>query len=246
MCRTTSTEWSAAVSWVRSRAEWRDSSPAFGTTWSTSPSKQSRTSSRRLTSTVLNAMALVIGGVAVISMIRSYLQQWTAGVVANPGRATGSRSSPLSTLARSRYPLTPRPRSRTGRRRLVDCAQAAGVELPTLAKVGSPVTWTAEEQEPGLITPGALTGNLDANLTQTMTYVTGNEDAGDTRPRAPRFYPPSRSVCGCAGPRSKQLRSFRYGLRHQQGTRDRCARPQPDTGGLYRRWPPSGSTRSLR
>jgi hypothetical protein len=60
---------------------------------------------------------------------------------------------------------------------MVDCAAAADITLPTLAKAGSPVTWTASPQEPGLITPGTLTGTLDTKLTQTLTYVTGNEDA---------------------------------------------------------------------
>jgi len=60
---------------------------------------------------------------------------------------------------------------------MVDCAKAADVELPTLARAGSPVTWTAQPQEPGLIVPGDLTGTLDTNLKQTLTYVTGNEDA---------------------------------------------------------------------
>ena len=131
---------------------------------------------KALTQPVLNAIALVVGGVAVISMIRSYLQQWTAAVTPDPTGNTfpvqpsvnkGDVTVAIDTNAEIQdWPA-----------QLVDCAKAADVELPTLAKAGSPVTWTAEEQEPGLITPGTVTGTLDTNLKQTLTYVTGNEDA---------------------------------------------------------------------
>jgi hypothetical protein len=131
---------------------------------------------KALTQPVLNAMALVIGGVAVISMIRSYLQQWTAGVVANPAGNTFP-VQPSVNKGNVAVSIDTKAEIQDWPPQMVDCAAAAGVELPTLAKAGSPVTWTAEQQEPGLITPGALTGNLDANLTQTLTYVTGNEDA---------------------------------------------------------------------
>jgi len=131
---------------------------------------------KALTQPVLNAIALVVGGVAVISMIRSYLQQWTAALTPNPASNTfpvqpsvnkGNVTVAIDTNAEIQdWPA-----------QLVDCAKAADVELPTLAKAGSPVTWTTTQQEPALITPGALTGTLDTNLKQTLTYVTGNEDA---------------------------------------------------------------------
>ena len=131
---------------------------------------------KALTQPVLNAMALVIGGVAVISMIRSYLQQWTAAVAAVPA---GNTFPVEPTLNRGNVAVSidTNAEIQDWPPQMVDCAQAAGVELPTLAKAGSPVSWTAQQQEPGLITTGTLTGNLDANLTQTLTYVTGNEDA---------------------------------------------------------------------
>jgi len=131
---------------------------------------------KALTQPVLNAIALVVGGVAVISMIRSYLQQWTAAVTPDPAGNTfpvqpsvnkGNVTVAIDTNAEIQdWPA-----------QLIDCAKAADVELPTLAKAGSPVTWTTDQQEPALITPGTLTGTLDTNLKQTLTYVTGNEDA---------------------------------------------------------------------
>ena len=131
---------------------------------------------KALTQPVLNAMALVIGGVAVISMIRSYLQQWTAGVAADPAGNTFP-VEPTVNKGNVAVSIDTNAEIQDWPPQMVDCASAAGVTLPTLAKAGSPVTWTVEPQEPGLITPGTLTGNLDANLTQTLTYVTGNEDA---------------------------------------------------------------------
>ena len=131
---------------------------------------------KALTQPVLNAMALVIGGVAVISMIRSYLQQWTAGVVADPS-GNAFPITPKTNAGNVTVSIDTNAEIQDWPPQMVDCAKTAGVELPTLAKAGSPVTWTAEPQEPGLVTPGALTGNLDAKLTQTLTYVTGNEDA---------------------------------------------------------------------
>ena len=131
---------------------------------------------KALTQPVLNAIALVVGGVAVISMIRSYLQQWTAAVTPDPAGNTfpvqpsvnkGNVTVAIDTNAEIQdWPA-----------QLVDCAKAADVELPTLAKAGSPVTWTTDQQELALITPGTLNGTLDTNLKQTLTYVTGNEDA---------------------------------------------------------------------
>jgi hypothetical protein len=131
---------------------------------------------KALTQPVLNVMALVIGGVAVISMIRSYLQQWTAGVVAEPAGTTFP-ITPNTTAGNVTVSIDTNAEIQDWPKQMVDCAAAADVTLPTLAKAGSPVTWTASPQEPGLITPGTLTGTLDAKLTQTLTYVTGNEDA---------------------------------------------------------------------
>jgi hypothetical protein len=131
---------------------------------------------KALTQPVLNAMALVIGGVAVISMIRSYLQQWTAGVAADPAGNTFP-VAPSVNKGNVAVSIDTNAEIQDWPSQMVDCAKAAGVELPTLAKAGSPVIWTTQQQEPGLITPGVLTGNLDAKLAQTLTYVTGNEDA---------------------------------------------------------------------
>lgn len=129
-----------------------------------------------LTQPVLNAIALVAGGVAVISTIRSYLQQWTAGLTADP---TGNTFpiAPKTNPGTVTVAIDTKAEIQDWPPQLVDCAQAAGVELPTLAKAGSPVTWTAVGQEPGLITTGAVTGTLDQDLKQKLTYVTGNEDA---------------------------------------------------------------------
>lgn len=129
-----------------------------------------------LTQDVLSAMALVIGGVEVITMIRSYLQQWTAAVVANPAGNTFP-VRPSVNKGNVAVSIDTKAEIQDWPPQMVDCAKAAGVELPTLAKAGAPVTWTAVGQEPGLITPSALTGTLDTDLTQTLTYVTGNEDA---------------------------------------------------------------------
>jgi hypothetical protein len=131
---------------------------------------------KALTQPVLNAMALVIGGVAVISMVRSYLQQWTAGVVADPAGNTFP-IAPKTNAGNVKVSIDTNAEIQDWPPQMVDCASAADVTLPTLAKAGSPVTWTAQPQEPGLIAPGALTGTLDSDLTQTLTYVTGNEDA---------------------------------------------------------------------
>lgn len=131
---------------------------------------------KALTQPVLNAMALVIGGVAVISMIRSYLQQWTATVTPDPS-ANAFPVEPTVNKGDVAVSIDTNAEIQDWPAQMVDCAKAADVELPTLAKAGSPVTWTIAPQEPGLITPGTLTGTLDTDLTQTLTYVTGNEDA---------------------------------------------------------------------
>ncbi|HEY5456209.1 MAG TPA: hypothetical protein VIJ96_12140 [Acidothermaceae bacterium] len=154
---------------------------------------------KALTQPVLNAMALVIGGVAVISMIRSYLQQWTAGVVADPAGNTFP-VEPTVNKGNVAVSIDTNAEIQDWPPQMVDCASAAGVTLPTLAKAGSPVTWTVEPQEPGLITPGTMTGNLDANLTQTLTYVTGNEDAKTHK--GTLVSPRSRPACGSGEPRS--------------------------------------------
>ena len=131
---------------------------------------------KALTQPVINAMALVIGGVAVISMIRSYLQQWTATVTADPAGNTFP-VQPAVNKGSVKVSIDTNAEIQDWPSQMVDCAKAADIELPTLARAGAPVTWTVQPQEPGLIMPGTLTGTLDPKLTQTLTYVTGNEDA---------------------------------------------------------------------
>ena len=132
---------------------------------------------KQLSQPILNAMALVIGGAAVFSMIRSYLKPWVMTVTPDPVRnrfavdpapaLPGTFSLSIDKSAEiSDWPP-----------QFVDCASAADIKLPTLANEGSPATWTVTPEEPGLVTPGQLAGKLDANLKTTLDYTTNTEDA---------------------------------------------------------------------
>ena len=127
---------------------------------------------------VLNAMSIAIGAVAVFTMIRSYLKPWTTTVTPDPT----SNSFPLAPLRNpGTFTVTINRNAEVEDwpSQLVDCADAANVALPTLAKEGAPVIWDVRGQEPGLVTTGGSRGVLNRQFTQTLTYMTGNETARD-------------------------------------------------------------------
>jgi hypothetical protein len=131
---------------------------------------------KSLTQPVLNALALVIGGVAVISMIRSYLTQWTMTVNPDPaGNAFSVDPKPYNSGSFS-ITIDRKAEISDWPPQFVDCAAAADVKLPTLASAGSPVTWTVTEPEP-LVTTDPVHGVLDQDLKNTIGYKTGHESA---------------------------------------------------------------------
>jgi hypothetical protein len=132
---------------------------------------------KSVTQPVLNVLAVVIGGVAVISTIRGILKHWAAPITATPAANAFAVGSTEGNPGAFKVAIDTHAETEDWPPQLLDCASAAGVKLPTLATAGSPVTWTVEQAEPGLITPGELAGTLAGDLTQTLDYRTGHEDA---------------------------------------------------------------------
>jgi hypothetical protein len=130
----------------------------------------------------LDALAVVIGGVAVIDMIRSYLKAWTAQVTPNPITNSFSVGSTAGNPGMFTVAIDTNAEVNDWPPQLVDCAGAVGVALPRLAKAGNPVSWKVFGQEPNLVFPGTETGPLRDDLTEALSYRTGWEksDAGDT------------------------------------------------------------------
>ena len=111
-------------------------------------------------------------------MIRSYLKQWTAQVTANPITNSFSVGSTAGNPGTFTVAIDTNAEVSDWPPQLVDCAQAVGVALPTLAKSGNPVTWQVFGQEHGLVTPGPTTGPLRDDLTEALDYRTGWEKSG--------------------------------------------------------------------
>jgi hypothetical protein len=137
---------------------------------------------KSLTQSFLNTLAIVIGGVAVIDMIRGYLKEWTAKVTPSPITNSFSVGSTAGNPGTFTVAIDTDAEIKDWPPQLVDCADKVGVQLPTLAKAGNPVTWQVFGQEPGLVTTGLTTGPLREDLTEELDYKTGWEksDAGDT------------------------------------------------------------------
>lgn len=160
----------------------------------------------QITAPILKAMATAIGGVAVFTMLRSYLKRWTTSVTPTPpsnmfGIApafnTGQFAVGIDRNAdTSEWPPI-----------LVDCAKAANVPLPSLATAGSPVRWTLTGQEPGLVTHGALSGALDATLHESLDYRTGTEPASLAR-HGTLVSPTVTAAASVRRPEIEQLRQF--------------------------------------
>jgi hypothetical protein len=130
---------------------------------------------RSLTQSLLNALAVVIGGIAVIDMIRSYLKEWTAQVTPSPTTNSFSVGSTAGNPGTFTVAVDTNAEISDWPPLLVDCANQVGVDLPTLAKAGNPVTWKVFGQEPGLVTTGLTTGPLREDLTEALDYRTGWE-----------------------------------------------------------------------
>ena len=131
---------------------------------------------KALTQPILTIIAAVIGGLGIITTIVSYLKVWKLPVTADPALnrfsvdPAGPRSGAFTVAVDPDAEITDWPTQ------MVDCANVIKVKLPTLSRAGAPVTWTIGG-DPGAATSTQLTGSLDTDLKQTMTYQTGHESA---------------------------------------------------------------------
>lgn len=160
----------------------------------------------QITAPILKAMAVAIGGIAVFTMLRSYLKRWTTTVTPTPtsnmfGIAPAFNTGQFAVGVDRNAEVSDWPPI------LVDCAKAAKVTLPSLATTGSPVRWTLTEQEPGLVTHGALDGALDANLHESLDYRTGTEPASLAR-HGTLVSPSITAAVSVRRPEIEQLRQF--------------------------------------
>lgn len=133
-----------------------------------------------LTQPVLNLLRIVIGGLATITMIASYLKRWTANVTPSPGANRFAVGSEPDRAGSFTVHIDPNAEITQWPQLFVDCASAAGVPLPTLSKAGLPITWQILGQEPGLVgitapTGSPPTGALDDSLSGSLDYTTGRE-----------------------------------------------------------------------
>lgn len=128
-----------------------------------------------LTAPVLSVLRLAIGGLGTITMLTSYLKQWSATVTPDPTAnrfAVGGesdRTGMLTVNVDTKAEVADWPPA------VVDCATAVGVPLPTLTKAGLPVTWRVIGDEPGLVNADAAGPPLDDHLSSAIHYVTGRE-----------------------------------------------------------------------
>jgi hypothetical protein len=144
-----------------------------------------------ITGPVLNILRLALGGLALVTMVASYLKPWHAAMSPSPTTnrfAVGSEADRTGS-----FTVTVDKNSLTDQWPdvLVQCAKDVGVALPTLSKEGLPVKWTVLGDEPGLVTPhapgnGPFTTALDANLSSSLDYTTGREDE-ETAKGSPEF-----------------------------------------------------------
>lgn len=133
-----------------------------------------------LTAPVLNTLRTVIAALETITTVLTYLKRWTVPMTPDPTSnsfsvigASAHRGSVTATVDR-------KAESDHWPDLLADCAQALGKPVPTLSAKGEPVTWTTEQEEPGLISvdrPTNGAGSLDDNLSDRLDYTAGKEDA---------------------------------------------------------------------
>ncbi len=134
-----------------------------------------------LTRPIVDAVKLAVGAVATVTIVASYLKHWSAPVTAttNPDRfAVGSEADRTGQLT---VRIDPDAETDDWPPVLEDCAQAVGLELPSLSKEHMPVEWTLITQSAaGIVNfaaPGLpLTGELHRDLTSSIDYTTGRED----------------------------------------------------------------------
>lgn len=128
-----------------------------------------------LTAPVLSVIRLAIGGLGTITMLTSYLKQWSATITPDPAAnrfAVGGESDRSGTFTVS---VDTKAEVADWPAIVVDCAAAAGVPLPTLTKAGLPVVWKVVGDEPGLVNADAAGPPLDDHLSSAIHYVTGRE-----------------------------------------------------------------------
>ncbi len=130
----------------------------------------------QITKPILLALADAIGGVALFTMLRSYLKQWAATVTPTPA-SNQFAIAPKFNTGQFTVSIDRNAEVSDWPPQLVDCAEAVHVPLPTIATTGAPVQWTVTGQEPGLVTIGAVDGALDTNLRHLLDYRTGSESA---------------------------------------------------------------------
>jgi hypothetical protein len=121
----------------------------------------------------VNALAVVVGGLATIAIIKSYLKAWTATVTPKPtsnrfGVGSDGQSGSLTVAINTGALTADWPDV------IVDCAKAADLRLPELSRPGAPAKWTIVQPEP-LVTSTDLAGPLDKDLKETVDYTTGTE-----------------------------------------------------------------------
>ena len=152
----------------------------FAGLWNTAVSLAEQTAKqllKSLTQPVLNALAVVIGGAAVFTMIRSYLKPWVMTVTPDPASNAFSVDPTPYNPGSFSLAVDRNAEIADWPPQMVDCAKATDIALPTLAAAGSPATWTVTGQEPGLVTTGPVGTVLDKDLRTTLDYRTGHEDA---------------------------------------------------------------------
>lgn len=125
----------------------------------------------------LNALTAVLGGVATVTIIASYLKKWTTPVTANPTSNRFAHGTEADLTGAVSMKLDPGQETEDWPEAIKDCAVQAKVTLPELAKPGAAVTWGFQPSSPGLVTPSpdVDTAVLDDNLSNTVSYTTGRE-----------------------------------------------------------------------
>lgn len=128
-----------------------------------------------LTAPVLSILRIAIGGLGTITMVTSYLKQWSATITPDPTAnrfAVGGESDRTGTFTVN---VDTKAEVADWPAVVVDCATAVGVPLPTLTKAGLPVTWRVVGDEPGLVNADTAGPPLDDHLSSAIHYVTGRE-----------------------------------------------------------------------
>jgi hypothetical protein len=134
---------------------------------------------------VMDQIAKVAGGLAVVASVVSFLRPWTIRMTATPEatrKAVGDEAGLPGTVSATvdlggndEWPPD-----------IAGCAESAGVTLPPLKPAGAPITWTIE-QSPGdlIIEDRGRATVLDTNAHADAGYITTSEDVetakGDPR-----------------------------------------------------------------